>query len=174
MKTWTWAKLKKVVRACAQGEGSWILWGNPDPIHEALDDADEELRPLLALALSAAHWAPSEWPDLRGQKIGVSSSFCGLCAYWSEVAERQQEYTCDLCPLAEEYGECDDRGSIWREVDEAWLQVRAGHPGYPRADERFDIAAGRMYEALMTLYAREFYKMWPHAQPEASSSRMKG
>lgn len=96
MKTWTWNKIRKILKT-----GSfWSIWSE---IQDALLETDEKYRPALAAAFSVAKW-----------KDKLYDAPCGLCAFTS-----LREDSCDGCGLYARGQWCDDDESLFRVLDDS-------------------------------------------------------
>jgi hypothetical protein len=143
----TWKKLKAVVRG---GSGS---------IKRRIASFPETQQKAAALALSVAHWSPSEreWLFDTGE---IFSDHCGLCSLYKQQA-------CFWCPLSRRVVgalvRCWDTNELWDKVNRALdphddisvLNNTARHNRF----KRFNRAADALYNKLVELYAEEWEKL---------------
>jgi hypothetical protein len=125
-----------------------------DAIYKFLKKCPKEYRPALACALSVAHWSPKEW-DILYKTNHIFWSECGMCIHYRmKVAENKGiddfeleqvngNAACLLCP----FKKCS---SLWHQV--------AGSISEWHGQSGFDLAAEKMYNALVALYEKEYEK----------------
>jgi len=147
IKIWTWDMLLHAVHS--------------GRIFEALDSVGRRLRPLMALGLSCAKWSVDNRCGLfHGDREDLYDDSCGLCMYWSEVAEKRNKRNkdkdpidgCDICPIGRSGKGCNNNGSIWWKALEAHID---------RQVEPFNEAADALLAKLNDLYTAEYYRLWP-------------
>jgi len=129
MKPYTWPELFKVVNNPANDLSDFIK-GFPEKYHD-----------LVGLALSVAHWHPSNHEHLFAT-CRIYSSTCGLCAVHVKNGVCNKK-----CPLIRAGHDCSTRGSKWKSVRQEL------HEG---TEESFDRAATVMYVQLKRLYVKEY------------------
>lgn len=133
----TWKELKTIVR------------GGGCRIRDFLDSLPDEHKMAGALALSIAHWHPSErkWMWKHGDFFADS---CGLCVEF----RRPGIESCGECPLSL-VSNCFKANSLWKTAHHVFL----GNPKVGLPPDEFNLAADRMYNALVELYRKEWEKL---------------
>jgi hypothetical protein len=133
MKTYTWPELLEVVN------------NSEDTLPDFIKGFPEKYHDLVGLALSVAHWHPSEHKRLYDED-DTGSDACGLCAvtHLRDVPL----FHCRGCPLDTAGYWCGDDSSPWSKVND----VRYSHGTLTK----FRKAATRMYLVLEKLYAEEY------------------
>lgn len=112
------------------------LWPDGTPFWP---DIPSDYRTLVALALSVAHWHPNAVPR------GGMGDDCALC----NLSQLKTGYnSCGYCPLSECGDNCNKYGSSWQIWRYSlWTSEKA--------------AADGMYKKLMSLYRKEYYRLFP-------------
>ena len=131
----TWKELKAIVRG---GEGKMEAF---------LGSLPDEHKTAGALALSVAHWDPSERKWMWKHREFYEDS-CGLCIQFHERG------FCGECPL-NKVSNCYHGGSLWMEVH--LLSPNAYYASLPT--DKFNDAADKLYNVLVDLYRKEWEKL---------------
>jgi hypothetical protein len=131
MTTPTWKELKAIVR------------GGESKIEAFLESLPDEHKTAGALALSVAHWDPSERTWIRARLLDRAyGRHCGLCHLF------YPDPGCKACPLGKSGHICSTHaGDIW------------GGIVYSSDKRGFNRAADRMYNVLVYLYRQEWEKL---------------
>ena len=126
----TWKELKAIVRN-----------DDSDKIKNFLNSLPNKHRTAGALALSVAHWHPSEREWIKEtHKFGANN--CGLCVQFGEGA-------CAKCPL-NKVSNCHTPHSLWSKVATAFWNDEIG---------MFNLRADKLYNVLVDLYRKEWEKL---------------
>jgi hypothetical protein len=140
----TWRELKGVVR------------NGRDSIEAYLKATPKKYRGAMALALSVAHWHPSERAWLwDSPMVRTGGTHCALCRHFHD-----DDNYCRFCPLDEAGYACEVSGSLWWGV-RGVVNLRDPFYLYSQADREkaFNLAADKMYNVLVELYAKEWEKL---------------
>jgi len=132
MKTYTWKELFDVL-------------DKEESLREFILKFPAKYRKLVALALSVAHWHPSEFWELW-ERQNILSEDCGLCAYYAEC--------CSQCPLTVVKQSCERQNSVWKQVRGAVIKDDT-----PTGYSMFTKAAYKMSRLLTKLYEEEYNRL---------------